>query len=49
MRYWVFPLPPPGDLTITVEWTGAHFAEVSVTLNASEARGAADRALCLYA
>ncbi len=38
MSYWLWPLPPPGDITFVVSWPSEGIAEQTVTLDAAELR-----------
>jgi hypothetical protein len=47
-RYWVWGLPPPGDLTIAVEVPSLGVTEVTAALDADGVRSAAGRAQVLW-
>ena len=36
MSHWLWPLPPPGDLTFVVEWPAYDISETTVTVDAQE-------------
>lgn len=49
MQYWMWPLPPAGELTVHAAWPAFDVDEVSVTLDATEIREAAERADAVWA
>ncbi|MGN6217692.1 MAG: hypothetical protein ACTHN7_12195 [Solirubrobacterales bacterium] len=42
-RYWVWPLPPPGPLTLVCEWPAAGVPLTRLELDSAAIRAAADR------
>lgn len=48
MRFWCFPLPPPGPMTIHADWPDQGFEEVTVSFDADRIRAAADDAVTLW-
>jgi hypothetical protein len=48
MRFWCFPLPPPGPMHVYVEWADADIAETMVTLDATSIINAAPNAVTLW-
>ena len=48
MRYWCFPLPPPGALDLYLEWVDHDIPETKVTLDADAIRAAAANAIILW-
>jgi hypothetical protein len=47
-RYWVHPLPPSGDVTISVSWESTEIAPSDAVLAGDTLRAAAARAIQLY-
>ena len=47
MRFWLWPLPPPGDLTFAVEWASGDIPESVVTVDSAPFRDAAGEAFTL--
>ncbi len=48
LRYWLWPLPPVGPLTLVVDFPARGLAESSVTVDGSALRAAAGRAVPLW-
>ncbi len=48
MRYWMWPLPPPGDLTVYAAWPMFGIDETSVVLDATALREDAERAQIVW-
>lgn len=48
LTLWMWPLPPPGALTLTCSWPERGFPEADVALDADEIRAAAGRAQPLW-
>ena len=48
MRYWLWPLPPPGPLQAVVEWTAGAVAETEVEVDGAAIREAAARVDVLW-
>jgi hypothetical protein len=48
MRFWCYPLPPPGPLNVYVEWADADIPESMIVLDANGIIDAAPRALTLW-
>lgn len=48
MGVWLWPLPPPGDLTFVTAWPSQGISETSVTVDASELNAAASQAEHLW-
>jgi hypothetical protein len=48
MRYWVWPLPPPGPLTFVVEWPAHGIAESRAELDTQPILDAAARAIQVF-
>jgi hypothetical protein len=48
MRYWVWPLPPPGPLTFVCQWPAYGIAESRVDIDAQLILDAAARAVQLW-
>ncbi|MDG4778725.1 hypothetical protein O7614_03580 [Micromonospora sp. WMMD961] len=48
MRYWIWPLPPPGPLTFVCEWPTFKIPESRVTVDAQPIIDAANRAVELW-
>jgi len=48
MRYWCFPLPPPGTMDLYLEWADVGIHETKVTLDADAVREAATRVVTLW-
>lgn len=48
MRFWCFPLPPPGPMTAYVEWADRAISEASVAFDADLVREAALGAVTLW-
>jgi hypothetical protein len=46
--YWVFPLPPPGELEVFAEWKIAGIEETSIVINGDDIRDAAQHATILW-
>lgn len=49
MRYWCFPLPPPGPMDLHLEWAHMEIPETKVTLDGDAVRVAAERAVTIWA
>lgn len=49
MRYWMWPLPPPGDLVVYAAWPSFHIDEVSATVDATALRRDAENAQVIWA
>lgn len=47
-RFWVWPLPPPGPMTVVCEWPHFGVAETGVTLDAQLVLDAAARVTALW-
>jgi hypothetical protein len=47
-EYWLWPLPPPGDLLIACEWPDLDLSLTTVTVSADPIRDAAGRAQQLW-
>ena len=48
MRYWSFPLPPPGAMKVFIEWEDLGIPETMVEIDADAIRDAASRAVVLW-
>jgi hypothetical protein len=48
MRFWCYPLPPPGPITVYVEWSPVGIPETQTVINADPIREAAERAVVLW-
>ncbi|TCJ36428.1 hypothetical protein E0504_23650 [Parafrankia sp. BMG5.11] len=48
LRYWLWPLPPAGPLTLVVDFPARGLAESRVTVDGSALRAAAERAVTLW-
>ncbi|MDA8043727.1 MAG: hypothetical protein M0Z30_00575, partial [Actinomycetota bacterium] len=48
MRFWCFPLPPPGPVKVFVEWTGFDIGETMATFDAHLIRDGASRAVTIW-
>jgi hypothetical protein len=47
-RYWLWPLPPPEQLTITCRWPAVGLSLASATIDVAELQGAATRSEQLW-
>jgi hypothetical protein len=47
--YWLWPLPPPGDLTFVCEWPAMQIPESRTTIDTAAIRAAAAHAITLWA
>jgi hypothetical protein len=45
MSVWLWPLPPPGPVTVTCSWLGHGLQDASIVLDGDAIRAAASRAL----
>lgn len=43
-RYWLWPLPPPGELTIVFQWPNLGICQTTTRINADQINAAAARA-----
>ena len=48
MEQWLWPLPPPGDMTVYASWPAHGIEETSVTLDGAAIRSAAEDAEQLW-
>ena len=48
MRYWCFPLPPPGPLKVFTEWASAEIAETMTMLDAGPILDASTRVVTIW-
>lgn len=48
-RLWLWPLPPPGEVTFTAAWESLGLAETAVAIDAAPLRDAAARATAPWA
>lgn len=48
LRYWVWPLPPAGSMTLIVEWPAKGMAETRVEVDTGPIREAAARAIQVF-
>lgn len=48
LRFWVWPLPPPGPVAFVVEWPSEHVALTRVEIDSEPVRDAATRAERLW-
>ena len=48
MRYWMWPLPPEGDLAIVSEWPGYDVPESRIVVDATELRARATEAEAIW-
>jgi len=48
IRYWVWPLPPPGPITVSVEWLRAGVGPSRVVIEGDAVKLAAERTVALW-
>ena len=48
MTHWIYPLPPPGPLTIVISWLAQDITEIRHELDGSKIRAAAEQAIQLW-